>query len=256
MPGRRPVSARIVGDLVDQVGLRELARRQVDADHQRGAPPGTGVRQRAPAGRPSRAPSGRSATIRPVSSASGMNDSGGTSPRVGCCQRTSASKPTIRLRREVDDRLVVERAARRARGPAAGRSRASSRSSVWRAHRRVEQTCRAGRVALRPDAARSRPRAAARRASPDRAGRSRCRALALMNHSRPLEGERGPQLAAIDPLRDPLAPRPTSRTPSRMIPNSSPPNRATVSPGRRHAASRCPDRDQQPVARRRGRGSR
>ena len=36
-----------------------------------------------------------SGMIRPVSSASGMNASGGTRPRVGCCQRTSASKPTI-----------------------------------------------------------------------------------------------------------------------------------------------------------------
>ncbi len=35
------------------------------------------------------------ATIRPVSSATGMN-SPGNSPPSGCCQRTSASKPVIR----------------------------------------------------------------------------------------------------------------------------------------------------------------
>jgi hypothetical protein len=29
-----------------------------------------------------------------VFSATGMNDIGGISPRVGCCQRTSASTPT------------------------------------------------------------------------------------------------------------------------------------------------------------------
>ena len=33
--------------------------------------------------------------ISPVSSASGMKSSGWIMPRVGCCQRTSASKPTI-----------------------------------------------------------------------------------------------------------------------------------------------------------------
>jgi hypothetical protein len=33
-------------------------------------------------------------TIRPLSSATSMNWSGAITPRTGCCQRTSASKPT------------------------------------------------------------------------------------------------------------------------------------------------------------------
>ena len=33
--------------------------------------------------------------IRPDSSAMGMNSSGGTRPRSGCCQRTRASTPTV-----------------------------------------------------------------------------------------------------------------------------------------------------------------
>ena len=36
-------------------------------------------------------------TIRPLSSASGMNSPGETKPRTGCIQRASASKPMILL---------------------------------------------------------------------------------------------------------------------------------------------------------------
>ena len=69
-------------------------------------------------------------TIRPVSSASGMKASGGTRPRVGCCQRTSASNPTISVALEVDDRLVVD--AQLVPFEGARRSLSSSmRSSVW-----------------------------------------------------------------------------------------------------------------------------
>ena len=44
----------------------------------------------------------------PLSSAIGMKSPGCTIPRVGCRQRRSASTPTTRCRREVDDGLVVE----------------------------------------------------------------------------------------------------------------------------------------------------
>ena len=37
-----------------------------------------------------------SGTISPLSSAISMNSSGGTIPRTGCCQRTSASSPRVR----------------------------------------------------------------------------------------------------------------------------------------------------------------
>ena len=47
-------------------------------------------------------------TMSPVSSASGMNDPGGTRPRSGCSQRTSASKPSMRASAERDQRLVVQ----------------------------------------------------------------------------------------------------------------------------------------------------
>ena len=37
-----------------------------------------------------------SGMMSPLSSASGMNSSGGIRPRSGCCQRTSASRPEMR----------------------------------------------------------------------------------------------------------------------------------------------------------------
>ena len=43
----------------------------------------------------------------PSSSASGTNSRGSTRPPIGCAHRTSASKPMIRPRGEVVDRLVV-----------------------------------------------------------------------------------------------------------------------------------------------------
>ena len=95
-------------DLVDEVRLAELAGRQVDRHHQARAAR-AGRRATRVAWRQAVSSTHRpSGTIRPVSSASGMNDSGGTRPRTGCCQRTSASKPTIRSVVEVDQRLVVD----------------------------------------------------------------------------------------------------------------------------------------------------
>ena len=84
------------GDVLDEVGRRELARGQVDRHERAGRSGAAGRdrRQRAAwrqAVSRTQRPSG---TISPVSSASGMNAIGGTRPRVGCCQRTSASNPT------------------------------------------------------------------------------------------------------------------------------------------------------------------
>ena len=61
---------------------------------------------------------------RPFSSASGMNCGGGTRPRRGCVQRTSASTPASVSPVQRDDRLVVDARARRARSRAAARPRA------------------------------------------------------------------------------------------------------------------------------------
>ena len=46
--------------------------------------------------------------IIPVSSATGMKSRGEISPRVGCCQRTSASQPCTCLRLHVDDGLELD----------------------------------------------------------------------------------------------------------------------------------------------------
>ena len=70
------------------------------------------------------------------------------SPCSGCCQRTSASTPTIAPVREVDLRLVVERRARRRR------SRCRSSPTSVEAARRRTASC-VGVVDL--DAARARP---------------------------------------------------------------------------------------------------
>ena len=49
----------------------------------------------APARQASRSTQLPSGTMSPLCSATGMNSTGGSSPRVGCSQRTSASKPVI-----------------------------------------------------------------------------------------------------------------------------------------------------------------
>ena len=84
------------------------ADRLTDTNERRAVAPVASRRQRAAWRQAVSSTQRPSGTIRPVSSAIGMNDSGATRPRVGCCQRTSASKPTIRVVVEGDDRLVVE----------------------------------------------------------------------------------------------------------------------------------------------------
>ena len=190
--------------------------------------------------------------IRPVSSASGMNDSGGTRPRVGCCQRTSASSPTIRLGREVDDRLVVEPqlvALERAAEVVLELDPLHRR----RAHRRLERTCSAcpaSRFAWTRAISASRKRSAgvAPAGPGDRDPEARV--------DEPLAIAEGERRAADSTIRSAIRRASSSPPiPSRMIPNSSPPKRATVSPGRRQRrAARRPQRgaDRRP----RGRGSR
>ena len=125
----------------------------------------------------------------------------------------------------------------------------SSRSSVCGAHRRVEQREAPGRVALARTIATSASRSSSSGVDRGRARRARCRCEALMNQSRPLERERRAQLGRRSARRSAGA-SPSSATGSRRIPNSSPPKRATVSPGRRQRREPLPDRDQQPVAHR------
>ena len=100
-----PVEQRL--DPVGEVGVEQLARRDVHADRRRAS--------RADARRSSRAlPRTRSrstcwpiSSMRPASSANGMNDSGPSRPRSGCCQRTSASSAVMRPDSQLVDRLVV-----------------------------------------------------------------------------------------------------------------------------------------------------
>ena len=71
-----------------------------------------------------------SSSMRPVFSATAMNWLGRMSPSSGWFQRTSASTPVMRERREVDARLVDEAELARARRPAAGSLATISDSSA------------------------------------------------------------------------------------------------------------------------------
>ena len=101
-----PVSASTSATIADQVAVVELADRDVDRHLEPAgrvpAPHSTAWRQ---ASVSTQRPSG---TIRPVASAMRMKSSGETMPRVGCCQRTSASKPMISPVGQVDGGLVVQ----------------------------------------------------------------------------------------------------------------------------------------------------
>ena len=96
----------------------ELQRRQVDRELDVRRASASRRRRRAAAR------SRRAASIRPVSSATGMNSDGGIRPRSGCGQRSSASKPMISPVAEIDQRLVVDLELAVRRAPCAGRSRA------------------------------------------------------------------------------------------------------------------------------------
>ena len=90
-----------LGHPLGEIGLHELAGREVDRDLER-----LGLLElpaRRVAAPPPRAPTSPIGTTRPVSSASGMNSAGAISPRSGCCQRSSASAPTQRA----SERLTI-----------------------------------------------------------------------------------------------------------------------------------------------------
>ena len=79
----------------DNLGVVDLAGRQVDLDRARGPPNGRRADMHScrHASLQTQAPMGM---IRPLSSATGMNRLGATSPCSGCSQRNSASTPTAR----------------------------------------------------------------------------------------------------------------------------------------------------------------
>ena len=85
-------------------GAVQLPRRDVHRQAQAAA--GCGAARRRPAGRRCARTHSPSGTMRPVSSARGMNSRGGTKPRWGCCQRTSASAPDDLAAAQIDLRLV------------------------------------------------------------------------------------------------------------------------------------------------------
>ena len=78
------------------------------------------------------APSRRCATMKPLSSATGMNSPGATSPSSGSRQRSSASAPTTRAAVQVDLRLVVQPELAALERPGASRGRgACARAGRW-----------------------------------------------------------------------------------------------------------------------------
>ena len=96
------------GDLVDDAVAHELAGRKVDVHDERRRRRRAAAATRPAAWQAWRRTQPPSGTIRPVSSASGMNSIGGTMPRVGWRQRTRASAPDDLAGLELDDRLVLE----------------------------------------------------------------------------------------------------------------------------------------------------
>ena len=183
--------------------------------------------------------------IRPDCSASGMNSSGRTSPRVGCRQRTSASTPATVPSSDVHLGLVVqlELAARRPRG-AARRAGRAGRGCCCRARRR-----RPRRRCGRPWRRTSRRRRAAA------AARSRCRApgtsampmLASRSIGLSVDEERLRSSAARTRSATSRAAA-ASRTSGSSTANSSPPSRATASSGPQRALQPLGDQLQHPVA--------
>ena len=105
-------------------------------------PPRAGAATRAAARQTSSESDGRSDWSRPFSSMIGMKSAGGTMPRSGCRQRSSASKPASRpVRRSMigwkygQELVALER--RGARPYRAGRARAPARA--WRASKTSER---------------------------------------------------------------------------------------------------------------------
>ena len=105
--GVEPVAGQHIGDVVDEIVVVEVERRDVHRDRELGGR-GHRLSHRRPAQQASSSTERPSATISPLSSITEMNSPGARIPRSGCTQRTSASMPT---RRPVGDRelgLVVQ----------------------------------------------------------------------------------------------------------------------------------------------------
>ena len=219
---------------VDEVGLRRAAAPRGSPRPAKSARPARMLPRARRAGTPRSSTHSPIGTMSPVSSASGMNSAGATSPRSGCCQRTSASAPTQRAVGERDDRLeeepelaALERAVRaRSRSRCAVAARARMRVVEHldqRALPRVLGAVHRGVGVAEQLLGRSSP------GRPARCRRSRRRTCSVA-----VEHERRP-----DRLEQPLgdldrvllaASRPARSSHSTV--NSSPPKRATVSPGR------------------------
>ena len=121
-PSRSPSRASWAADRLTVT----VERRRRPLDRQR----------RRPAGSASNSTARPSSRIAPLSSASGMNSSGATIPRVGWRHRASASAPYGRAGRERHDRLVEHRRSRRPRCPGQlGRQRVAGDDR--RVHRRA-----------------------------------------------------------------------------------------------------------------------
>ena len=185
-----------------------------------------------------------SGRIRPVCSASGTNSSGGSRPRSGCCQRTSASTlcdaavREHRLRLVVEDELaLLDRAAQLA-------DSAEPRGRVVVALGVVELDAGVrllgdvhGDVGARSSVSTSSPCS----------GKSAMPMLASDVDARPSTSNgslRAPSRAPRRARRAAVA----SETRGRSTPNSSPPSRATVSLSRRAPLQRSAERLEQEVA--------
>jgi hypothetical protein len=101
---RQAADGQHAGHAVDEVRLLELQRRDVDGDRH-GVPRSCHSAAWRTACDSTQSPM---ATMKPVSSATGMNCAGETSPSSGSRQRISASAPTTCAARQVDLRLVVQ----------------------------------------------------------------------------------------------------------------------------------------------------
>ena len=148
--GSRPVSASTAATVATNDGWPNCVPDTLTAMC-RSAQPGRVARQCAVCRHASREHVRRPArTISPLSSATSMNSAAPSSPRVGCCQRASASNPMTRPGRGVDDRLVVH--------PQSGRRRCARRRSSWISSRRsTAMRSASSKISTRP-----RPRCLAR----------------------------------------------------------------------------------------------
>ena len=184
--------------------------------------------------------------IRPASSASGMNMSGEIDPRVGWCQRTSASKPEISSLRALTIGWYCElQLAARDRLAQVGlehlpvlRPRCASRarrSSSCRARRPWRRRARGRRCG--PARRRSSPRVGAMR-DPDRRADRDVMALDHVRHARPAGSAPGEASSKAG----------RRRLPGSTALNSSPPSRPTWPSSPITLVSRCATCLQQRVA--------